>query len=270
MGTPALDTMQEFYDQLPREIRTMLVGHMVFLAVDHGRLHEFWLPESLARSLRSANEQAVAAIENGQTNLFRHNQWVGDWIRDTMDAYHEEGSFKSVVIPYEGFLAEQSVAEVERELEELPYSLVKAMSDRVPELMEGHPPMPKPAGEMYAMGDFLARGLHRLYMAAVAFGVDRGLFVPETVGVAHQDLGEFPTRGTGRQGEFVLVDADHMESIRMFEDLVENVRRDWGSVHPLVQGFVHSLQEGGWANADGQHVLRGAAEEVEQYLRDPH
>src|SRR5512143_3391007 len=85
MGQPAPSTMQEFFDQLPREIRTLVVGHMVYLAVDHGRMHEFWLPESLARALRSANDQAEAAIENGQQKWFRHNRRVADWIREAMD-----------------------------------------------------------------------------------------------------------------------------------------------------------------------------------------
>jgi len=270
MGTLPPDTMQEFFDQLPREIRHLVVGHMVYLAIDHGKLHEFWLPESLARTLNTANEQTVAAIENGQRHWFRHNLRVADWIREAMDNYHDEGSFRGVLIPYEGFLAQQSIAAVEREIEELPYSMVKAMNERIPDLMETHPPMPSPAGELYAIGDFLARGLHRLYMAAVAYGVDRGLFIPEAVGAGHQDLGEFPMRGTGRRGDFILVDTDHMENIRMLEDLVENVRRDWGAIHPLVQGFVHSLREAGWADAEGRHRLRPAVEEVELYLRDPH
>lgn len=262
--------MQEFFDQLPREIRTLVVGHMVYLAMDHGRVHEYWLPDSLARALRGANQQAESALETGQGHWYRHNQRVGDWIRQAIDNYHAEGSFRSVLIPYEAFLAQHSLPAVEGEFDELPASIVMRLNERLPELMEAQPPRPSPAGELYAAGGFLAQGLHRLYLATAAFGVDRGLFTPEGLGVSHEDLGEYPVRPTGPRGDVVVVDADHLANIRLLEDLVDNVRRDWGAIHPLVQGFVQSLQEGGWADGEGRHRLQAAAEEVELYLADPH
>lgn len=254
---------------MPREVRTLVIGNMVLGGLQTGKVQEALLGEGLARALRASNEIAEDSALSGQWDAFRRYHRIGDWIRRSMDEALEERVFRQVLKNYEDPLAEQSFEAASEALEELPASIVLGFNERLPEILEAQPRMPSPRGELFAAGQFLAAGIRQLYLPTVAFGAERGLFRPEDFGLEAAELRGFQTSATDPGKDLILVDAEHLETLRLFEGAVDRVRRDWGRVHPLVRGYAQVLGRRQWLDETGANRLRPAAEEVERYLREP-
>ncbi|MCC6273346.1 MAG: hypothetical protein IT572_07750 [Deltaproteobacteria bacterium] len=255
--------------RMPREVRTLVIGNMVLGGLQTGKVQEALLGEGLARALRASNELAEQAVLTGQWDAFRRYHRIGDWIRRSMDEALEERVFGQVLKNYEEPLAEQSFEAVSEALEELPASIVLGFHGRLPEILEAQPRMPSPQGELFAAGQFLAAGIRQLYLPTLAFGAERGLFRPEDLGPGASELRGFQTSATDPGKDFILVDVEHLETLRLFEGVADHVRRDWGRVHPLVRGYAQVLGRWQWLDETGANRLRPAAEEVEHYLREP-
>lgn len=254
---------------MPSEVRALVIGNMVWGSVETGKAGDALLAEGLARALRVANVEADRALTEGRLIGYRRYQRIGDWIRSSMDEAFEERIFSRILKNYPEPLAEQSFEEVSEALEELPSTVVLGFNERLPEILEAQPRLPSPQGEFLAAGQFLALGLRQLYLPTLAYGTERGLFRPEDFGVGARELSGFQTTATGPRVNFILVDAEHLETLRAFEGVVDRVQGDWGSVHPLVQGYLQVFRQWNWLDETGANRLRPAAEEVELYLRGP-
>lgn len=254
---------------MPPEVGTLVLGNMVWARIETGKVHDALLAEGLARALRVANAEAEAAASESRWAGLRRYEGIADWIRRSMDEAHEERIFGQVLKNYREPLAEQSFEGVSEALGELPASVILGFHERLPEILEAQPRMPSPTGEMFAAGQFLAAGVRQLYLPIVAFGAERGLFGPEQFGLEAASLRAYQASASGPGKDFILVDAEHLENLRLFEGVVDHVRRDWGRVHPLVRGYSQALGLWEWLDETGANRLRPAAEEVELYLREP-
>lgn len=254
---------------MPPEVRSLVIGNMVWGSVETGKGGDALLAEGLARALRVSNEEADRALIQGRMNGYRRYQRIGDWIRGSMDEASAERIFSRILKNYPEPLAEQSFEDVSEALEELPSTVVLGFNGRLPEILEAQPRLPSPQGEFLATGQFLALGLRQLYLPTLAYGTERGLFRPEDFGVEAGELSGFQASVTGPGADFILVDAEHLETLRSFEGVVARVQGDWGSVHPLVQGYLQVFRQWNWLDETGANRLRPAAEEVELYLREP-
>ncbi len=260
---------QEFFLRMPREVRTLVIGNMVLGGLQTGKVQDALLAEGLARALRVSNLEAEESILVGRMDAFRRYHRIGDWIRRSMDEAFEERIFGQVLKNYHEPLAEHSFEAVSEALEELPSRVVLGFNERLPEILEAQPRMPSPEGELFAAGQFLAAGVRQLYLPTVAFGAERGLFRPEDFGLEAASLRAYQASASGPGKDFILVDAEHLENLRLFEGVVDHVRRDWGRAHPLVRGYAQALGRWKWLDETGANRLRPAAEEVELYLREP-
>jgi len=238
---------------------------MVFGGIATGKAHDALLAEGLARALRGANTEAEVSIAESKMGSFERYTRIANWIRGNLDAWHDERIFREVVEFYGIALAEQSLEAVGEEIEELPSEVVVGLNRKLWDLLEAEPSRPSPQGELLAMGQFLGAGLRQLYLGAAAYGADRGIIQPEAFGISPGQLRDFVT-----PGNFVLVDAEHLRNLRLFETVIENLRRDWGHLHPTVRGFSQVYGQDGWLDETGANRLRPLAEEVETFVTRPH
>lgn len=255
--------------RMPREPRMLLLGNMVIGGIQTGKAQEALLAEDLARALRVSNEESERAMNAGRIDRYRFYRGIGDWIRQTIDGAHDEGVFRNILENYHGPLAEQSFVDVSEAIAELPSSVVIGFHDRLPEILETIPRMASPQGEMFAAGQFLAAGLRQLYLPMLSYGSRVGLFRPEDFGVEAPELRAFAPGEVPPSADYVLVDVEHLEMLRVFEGVMDRVARDWGQIHPLVQGGLTVFRKSDWLDESGANRLRPVADEIEQYLRSP-
>ena len=111
--------------------------------------------------------------------------------------------------------------------------------------------------------------MRQLYLGTIAYGAEQGIFRPEEFGIRHEHLRDFPAPRPGTPEAFVLIDAEHLRNLRLFETVVDNLRRDWGRLHPTVRGFSQVYGREGWLDETGANRLRPLAEEVEIFLSGP-
>jgi hypothetical protein len=266
---PGLHSAQEIYDLMPEEVRSQVLGAILVAGLEPGKPLTRLFAEALVRTLEFANEERETAPAHALWERFRRFDRIGDWIRNTMDLAQEEGVFTEILKPYERALALQSSEAVRDVLAELPSSVVLRLSERVPELMEEMPRLPSPVGEFRAAGQFLGQGLWKLYLGAILFGAEKGLFRPGDFGVTEGHLQDYWGKGMSPNEVFVLVDSGYLENLHRFEAVRDNVQRDWGRLHPLVSGIAQVFSREGFSEEQGVQGLRRASEEVEAFLTRP-
>ncbi|HEX5034846.1 MAG TPA: hypothetical protein VFW62_10220 [bacterium] len=248
---------------MPQDARTSIIRHLPETEAETGWTGLPLIAEAMARGLAFANRGIAEShhLTQAQVNM-------RDWIRDTMDLADREGLFGGFRMLYAGALARNSAPAIHELVEGS--AAASIIGGFILGSRDGEMDLNRfDRHGMFDLGHGLGQGAVRLNQSAILYGTESGLFPGLDFGLTQELKARALRLGPRPGGNFELVEAELFEMLRGLENIRQGVENDWGSIHPLAQGYGKAFEGSPWIREQGVERIRRAVDEVEDFITQP-